>query len=249
MDFDLSEEQELLQATVRGYAENECPPQTVRAIFDGDRSAEPGLWKGLAEMGVAGLAVPEEHGGAGLEILDLALVSEELGRAALPGPFLGHALASLALVLGGSDAQKARWLPELASGERVGTVAWAEDGHGFDASALETTVTGGKLTGRKTLVTGTAEAGLFVVFTAGGALAIAEASADGVTLSPTPSVDRGRPLAEVRFDAAPADELPGRVAERVRDAGLVLLAADAFGAGHRLIRMASSASPSRSSRP
>jgi alkylation response protein AidB-like acyl-CoA dehydrogenase len=238
MDFDLSEEQEMLQATVRSYAENECPPQTVRAVFDGDRSGEPGLWKGLAEMGVAGLVVPEAYGGAGLELLDLALVSEELGRAAVPGPFLGHALASLAIRLGGSEAQKERWLPLLASGEGVGSVAWAEEGRGFEPSALETRLSGGKLSGRKSLVPGAAEAGVFVVLTADGTLAITEASADGVALHPMPSIDRGRPLADVHFEATPAEELPGRVADRVRDAGLVLLAADAFGAGHHLIRMA-----------
>ena len=88
MDFSLTDEQKLLQETVRGFVAKECPPQTVRAIFDGERQAVPALWKGLAEIGIAGLVVPEAHGGAGLELLELALVAEELGRGAVPVPFL-----------------------------------------------------------------------------------------------------------------------------------------------------------------
>src|SRR5262249_21188698 len=98
MNFALSEEQELLQGTLRAFVARECTPQVVRAIFDGERQSVPALWKGLAEIGVAGLAVPESYGGAGLELLELALVAEELGRGAVPVPFLGHALATLALV-------------------------------------------------------------------------------------------------------------------------------------------------------
>ncbi|MFP6623623.1 MAG: acyl-CoA dehydrogenase family protein, partial [Myxococcota bacterium] len=79
MNFDLSEEQEMLQETVRNFLENECPATTLREIFDGDTGFSESLWKGMAEMGLAGLHLPEEHGGAGLEILDLAIVSEVLG--------------------------------------------------------------------------------------------------------------------------------------------------------------------------
>src|SRR4030095_11504073 len=121
MDFSLSEEQELLQHTVRGFVEKECPPQKVRAIFDGERQEAPALWKGLAELGVAGLVVPESHGGAGLELLELALVAEELGRGVLAVAVLRHAL-------GGSAAQQAAWLPRLAAGAARATVALAEDG-------------------------------------------------------------------------------------------------------------------------
>src|SRR4030095_716406 len=119
MDFSLSEEQELLQHTVRSFVEKECPPQTVRAIFDGGRQAVPALWKGLAEIGVAGLVVPESHGGAGLELLELALVAEELGRGAVPVPFLGHALATLALARGGSPEQQQTGLPRGPPGGRA----------------------------------------------------------------------------------------------------------------------------------
>ena len=113
MDFSLSEDQELFQNTVRGFVAKESPSQTVRAIFDGKQDARA-LWQGLAEIGVAGLSIPETHGGAGLELLELALVAEELGRGAVPVPFLGHALATLALARGGSARHgrpQGRWPP------------------------------------------------------------------------------------------------------------------------------------------
>jgi alkylation response protein AidB-like acyl-CoA dehydrogenase len=128
MNFALTEEQELLQDTVRGFVAKECPPPTVRAIFDGERQAAAALWKGLAEIGVAGLVVPEAYGGAGLELLDLALVAEELGRGAVPVPFLGHALATSAIANGASASQREKHLPPLAAGAARATVALAEDG-------------------------------------------------------------------------------------------------------------------------
>ncbi len=128
MNFDLSEEQEMLQETIKQYLENECPPTKLREIFDGDDGFDEGLWKGMAEMGLAGLHLPDEFGGAGLEILDLAIVSEVLGYMAAPGPFIGHALAGLAIAEGGSEAQKSEWLAKLATGDALGAVALAEEG-------------------------------------------------------------------------------------------------------------------------
>src|SRR5262245_63321988 len=152
MDFSLTDEQELLQETLRAFVANECPPRKVRAIFDGDRGEAPALWKGLVEMGIAGLGVPESHGGAGLELLELALVAEELGRGCVPVPFLGHALATLALVHGGSREQQARWLPRLAAGEARATVALAEPGGGWLPEEWRVELAGGRLSGAKALV-------------------------------------------------------------------------------------------------
>ena len=90
MNFDTSEEQELLQQTVAQFLEGECPPARLREIFDGDAGHDPALWQGMVELGLAGLAIPEAHGGAGLEAIDLALVAETLGYGAAPGPFLGQ---------------------------------------------------------------------------------------------------------------------------------------------------------------
>src|SRR5262245_54958605 len=235
MDFSLTEEQELLQSTVRDFAAKECPPPKLHAVFDGRREAVPALWKGLAAMGVAGLVVPEAYGGAGLELLDLALVAEELGRGAVPVPFLGHSLATLALARGGDDAQQAGWLPRLASGEARATVALAAGGAGWLPSSWRVEGAGGRVSGRKELVPEAEGAEVFVVGCRGGALALV-AAGPSVRVTREPTLDRGRPLATVDFEDAPAEPLTATDAARLVDAGSILLAADAFGAAHQLVR-------------
>jgi alkylation response protein AidB-like acyl-CoA dehydrogenase len=235
MDFSLSDEQELLQETVRGFVAKECPPQTVRAIFDGERAGVRALWKGLAEIGVAGLVVPEAYGGAGLELLELALAAEELGRGAVPVPFLGHSLAALALAAGGSAAQREKWLPRLASGEARASVALAEGDGGWLPAQWSAELAGGRLRGAKAWVPEAEGAELFVVGCRGGALALVEAGAVA-EITPEPTLDRGRPLASLRFEGAPAEPLAAGDAGRLVDAASVLLAADAFGAAYQLVR-------------
>jgi alkylation response protein AidB-like acyl-CoA dehydrogenase len=236
MDFSLSEEQELLQSTVRDFVAKECPPQKVRAIFDGEREAAPALWNGLAQIGIAGLVVPELHGGAGLELLELALVAEELGRGAVPVPFLGHALATLALVRAGSAAQQAKWLPRLASGEARATVALAEDGARWLPQDWRIELANGRVRGRKQLVPEAEGAELFVLGCRGGMLVLVEAGT-GVSVTSEPTLDRGRPLSTLDLDGASAEPLAARDASFLVDAASVLLAADAFGAAHQLVRM------------
>ncbi|HTO09431.1 MAG TPA: acyl-CoA dehydrogenase family protein [Myxococcota bacterium] len=234
MNFALTEEQELLQSTVRSFVANECPPPVVRAVYDGKREAVSKLWNGLAEIGIAGLALPEAQGGAGLELLELALVAEELGRGVVPVPFLGHALATLALAQGGSPAQKAARLPRLASGAARATVALAEEG-GWLPGEWRTELANGRVRGRKQLVPEAEGAELFVVGCAGGALALVEAG-KAARVTPEATLDRGRPLATLELDDAPAETLSRGDAARLVDAGCVLLAADAFGAAHQLVR-------------
>jgi alkylation response protein AidB-like acyl-CoA dehydrogenase len=239
MEFGLTEEHRLLLETLRAFAARECPRARLRELFEAGTGHAPELWRGLAEMGVTGLAIPEEQGGAGLEILDLALAAEALGAAALPAPFLGHALAGLALQLGGSPEQRERWLPRLASGEVVGTVAFGEPDGCFEPDAWSTRADGGRVSGEKAWVPFGALADLLVIGTQGGGLALVERGASGVGLTPVDGLDRTRPLASLRLTNARCDGLPdgAGAAGRVRDAGLVLLAADAFGAAEKLLEM------------
>jgi alkylation response protein AidB-like acyl-CoA dehydrogenase len=236
VNFDITEEQQLLQKTVAQVLANECPLPRLREIFEGDSGHDPGLWKSLVEMGVAGLIVPEEYGGAGLELLDLALAAETLGYGGAPGPFFGHSLASLAIALGGSAEQKARWLPRLATGDATGTVALAEGDGRWQPDEWQLTG-GATLTGSKTNVPNAELADLIVVGVAGGGLAVVEREARGISVRAIEGVDRARRIAAVEFDGTPCEALSDgdSTARRVRDAGLVLLAADAFGAGSRLV--------------
>jgi alkylation response protein AidB-like acyl-CoA dehydrogenase len=239
MDFGLTEEQEMLQETVRGFVENECPPSRLREIFDAGDGSSPAIWKGIAKMGLAGLVVPEEYGGAEMEVLDLALVSEVLGEGAVPSPFLGHSLACLALVLGGSDEQKEKWLPRMASGELVGTLAAAEENSAWQPSDWSVEEKDGCLSGVKLYVPHADLADVFVVGCARGRLALVERGAKGVRIESIDGIDRTRPVFEVVMDGTPADLLAGGqdVSGRVRDAALVMLAADSFGAAWRLVQI------------
>jgi alkylation response protein AidB-like acyl-CoA dehydrogenase len=236
MNFDTSDEQELLQETLRGFLDRECPAPHLREIFDGDTGHDPALWKGLVELGVAGLAIPEAHGGAGLETIDLALAAETLGYAGAPGPFLGHALASVAIAAGGSDAQQRAWLPRLASGEATASVALGEPGGRWLPE--EWSVAGDtRVSGAKIFVPYAELADVIVVGTSGGGLALVERGARGLTTTPCDGVDRTRRVAGVSLDGVAADPLARGplAARRLVDTALVLCAADAFAAGSRLL--------------
>ena len=238
MDFGLTEEQDMLQETVRGFVQNECPTTRLRELFDAGEGHEAGLWSSLAEMGLAGLVVPEAFGGAGMTHLDLALVSEVLGEAALPSPFLGHSLACIAIAEAGSEAQKSDWLPGLASGESIGAAALQEGATGWAPTAWTAKLDGDRVSGEKTIVSHAAQASGFLVGLQGGELAWVAADAPGVEIETQNGVDRTRPFATVRFSSAPASKLenggPDKAA-RLLNAASVLLAADAFGAASKLI--------------
>ncbi len=236
MDFGLTEEHRLLQETVRNFVANECPLSRLREIYDSDSDFDETIWKGLLEMGVAGLLIPESYGGAGLEMLDLALVAEVLGAGAVPSPLLGHSLAALALLEGGSDAQKERVLPDLAEGSRIAAIALGEGAGVWDPDDLTAQIVDGTLTATKHYVTSADRAALFVVALSEGKLALVDADAAGVKLEPVDSADRTRRSFSVTFNETPAEELAVAAGRRVRDAALILLAADAFGGGWQLVQ-------------
>jgi alkylation response protein AidB-like acyl-CoA dehydrogenase len=247
MDFGLSEEQEMLQETVRGFVQNECPTTRLRDLFDEGSGHDSALWSALAEMGVTGLIVPEEQGGAGMELLDLALVAEVLGEAAMPGPFLGHSLAVLGIRLLASEAQQASLLPTLATGDQIATVALQEGDMGWAPRDWTVKADGNRIFGVKTIVMHANIADRILVGLQGGHLAWVDARADGVDIEGLNGIDRTRPFAKVTFSGAPAEILHGGAgqSEQLTDAAAVLLSADAFGAASRLIDLDVAYSQSR----
>ncbi len=239
MDFDLSDEQRLLQETVSQFIQNECPPARLRELFDDEVGYDPVLWKGLAELGLAGIHLPGEYGGSELEILDLAVVSETLGSLAAPVPFLSHSLASLAISLGGSAEQKNRWLPALASGDTLASVALAEEDGGWLPDRW-TLGSGDRLSGAKEIVEFGEHADLFVVGLEGGRLGVVDRNASGVEIQRIEAADRTRRIVRVSFFETPVERLEEggpEVASDVLDVGLVLVAADAFGGAAKLVEM------------
>jgi alkylation response protein AidB-like acyl-CoA dehydrogenase len=244
MNFGLSEEQVLLKDTIRRFLVEQCPASTVRAVMESETGHDEALWRGLGDLGLLGLVIPERFGGAGLELLDLALAAEELGYAATPGPFLGAAMAIVGLLECDVETARTRWLPDIASGKTVPTFALGEEECEWDAGRMTTCISGGRLTGTKTLVPGATVADLLLVAaTENGApgLWLTERGAAGMKVTRRVGVDMTRPVDEVRFDATPATKLAdGRKAiDRARDAALVLLAADAYGGAHRCLDMTS----------
>jgi alkylation response protein AidB-like acyl-CoA dehydrogenase len=136
VDFDFSEEQYLLRDTVRDLLRRESSPAQVRATWDDARGRSPERWRKLGELGVLGLLVPEQHGGSGLDEVDMVLVLEESGRSVLPEPLLeSAALGAPLLARAGSDALQQQWLPKAASGEAVLTVGLASQPYVSDATA------------------------------------------------------------------------------------------------------------------
>lgn len=250
MDFDFSPEQRALQDQARRYLADHCDRTAVRAVLDGPQTHDAALWRGLADQGYLGAAIPEAYGGLGAGHDTLCVIAEELGRAVAPVPFAASiGGAAEALLVAGSDAQKARWLPQLASGAVIGTLAWVEGPGRFDAARLQATVRGGRLTGRKAPVADGEIAHLAVVVARGEAdaagacsLYLVDLGASGTRRSALKTIDPTRGQARLEFDGAEAEPLgtPGEGAAllaKILDRAAVLMAFEQVGGADRALEM------------
>jgi alkylation response protein AidB-like acyl-CoA dehydrogenase len=253
MNFDFSPDQKTLQEHARRYLTDKCTRKVVRRVLENDREPYAAdLWKGLADMGLTGTAIPAEYGGVGLGYLELCVVAEELGRALAPVPFSSSIyLAAEALLLAGTEAQKNAWLPRLASGEAIGTFAASEGTGPANAKRVRAALTLDRLSGTKLPVPDGDVADLAVVLvrTSPGAsedalsLALVELKGPGVGVEPVVTIDPSRSHAELRFDDAPAQLLgaKGRGLElmrRVFDRAAVLFAFEQVGGADAALEMA-----------
>jgi alkylation response protein AidB-like acyl-CoA dehydrogenase len=136
VDFDFSPEQYMLRDTVRDFLQKESSPKRVREAWESETGRSPERWRQLGEMGLLGLTIPEAHGGAGMDEVDMVLVLEEAGRNVLPEPLLEHAAVGAPLLArAGTEAQKSQWLPRLATGEATISVGLASEPYVQDANA------------------------------------------------------------------------------------------------------------------
>src|SRR6201994_4589011 len=150
MNFDFSDDQKQLRDEARKVLTEKCPPKAVRTVLDGKELYDRALWKGLAEMGFLGVAIPEAFGGAGAGHLELCVIAEEVGRSLAPVPFSSTVyLAAETILLAGSEAQKQKWLPAIASGDAIGTLALFEGNGNPSPQAIKLTASGGALNGVK----------------------------------------------------------------------------------------------------
>ena len=213
MNFDFSDELIQLRDEARRFLTSRCPPSVPRRILEGPEPYAADLWRAVAEMGWTGAAIPEEYGGVGLGRLAVCVIAEEIGRSVAPIPFSSSVyLATEALMLFGSEAQKQSYLPKLAAGELIGTFAMAERPGTSDPRKLTAGVISGALTGTKLAVPDGDVADFAVVAVNGGSgpwLHIVDLTAAGVTREAITTIDPTRSHARIAFASAAADPLPG----------------------------------------
>ena len=226
----LNEEQEMLRDMARDWATNESPVAAFRKVraSGAPEAFDREAYGAMAQMGWTGVIVPEAHGGSDFGWLSAGLVVEELGKTLTASPLVASTLAAAAIVLGGSEEQKAKWLPGLASGETIGTLA-IDEGPRHDPAKIAASVSGGKLSGAKAFVHEAHGADLFVVAASDGLYLVEKG--DGVSLSDRKLTDQ-RSHAEVTFDGAAADGLEGggdALLEDVLDRARILTACEMLG--------------------
>jgi acyl-CoA dehydrogenase len=252
MNFDFSEDQKQLRDQARRFLAEKSPPKAVRQVLEGKAPYDKELWKGFAELGFLGVAIPENYGGTGAGHLELAVIAEEIGRADAAIPVSSSIyLAAEAIMLAGSEAQKEKWLPKLASGEAIGTLALFEGTGGVTPKAIKATASGGSIDGVKSPVADGEIADVAIVVARAGSgnresdigLFIVDLKGKGVTRKAMPNLDPTRQQAEITFKGASAEPL-GKAGEgwsnlkHVLDRAAVLIAFEQLGGADRTLEMA-----------
>ncbi|MCV7443548.1 acyl-CoA/acyl-ACP dehydrogenase [Mycobacterium paraense] len=236
MNLELTDEQAALRDTTRRFLAEKAPISGhVRELLDDPTGVDQSVWRGLADLGVTGLLVPEQHGGAGMTMVEAGVVAEELGAALHPGPWLSTAVAAartLTRLHGGDSA--ATILAGIADGTTIATVGFLDSPRGDDA------VLRGEIAG----VTDAAAADTLLVLAAdraGTGLFAVRTDSPGISVTPEPAIDQTRKRFRVAFDGAPAHRLatapPDAVAAIVDDV-LIATAADALGAARAVMQLA-----------
>jgi alkylation response protein AidB-like acyl-CoA dehydrogenase len=243
MDFTLSPSQQLLVATARDVLRRHCPPETAQGLALDAHGFDEALWRRMAELGWPGLLVPGDLGGSDGTLLDVILLVEEMGRAALPGPFVTSAVVATTLLLEGGGERGRRLLPALASGERIATLALVEDGGSYDPRGVGLRCgPDGRVTGTKLFVKDAHVATDLIVVLAGGELLLLPADRAGIARLPLDTLS-GDKLFEVTFGgvATRAEDRLGAGGEALAaalTAGALARTAEMVGAAQRVFDLA-----------
>ena len=247
MNFQFSEEAEALRDEARKFLVAESAREKARAVMEGDATHDAALWARIAELGWTGLRIPEAHGGLGLSVLELCVLAEEVGRALTPVPFTSSVLMATELLLAsGHEAAQSEWLPRLADGSAMGTVAWMEGDAAKPDGVPKLAFAGGKLTGTK-LPVADGMAADFVIVTASGAdglvIALVDLSARSATRASCDTLELVRKSARINFADTPCTVLAtGDAAEGLRAKFLhgtaILLAFEGLGGADAAMEMA-----------
>jgi alkylation response protein AidB-like acyl-CoA dehydrogenase len=224
----LNDEQVMLRDMAREWADNESPVAAFRRLRNAATGAgyDPDAWNSVGQMGWAGVVVPEEYGGSAFGYLSLGLVIEQLGRNLAATPLASTGPAATAIAMGGDEGAKAEWLPRIADGSVIATLA-IDEGPVHGGADYATRVEGGRLTGTKAFVAEGDGAGLFVVAAADGLYLVADG--DGVSRRTRAMAD-SRSHADVVFDGAPAIRLGGPdLTAAIVDRATILITAEMLG--------------------
>ena len=211
MNFDLSEDQKMLAEQARKLLEEVSSPDRLRQLIDTNTPYDQALWQNLAELGFLGAAIPEEFGGVGMSAMELAVIAEEIGRFNAAIPFNSSIVqAAKAIEIAGSQAQKEAWLPRIASGEVIATLATSEAPGSFSFERSECHYDNGTLNGSKTAVADGGYAHVTIVsclHNGNPALALVELEQSAINRNALNSFDELRPFAELQFNNANAELL------------------------------------------
>ena len=256
MNLGVSEEHEELRASVRRFLADRAPIARVRELMETEDGLDKAVWDQAGQqLGLQALAIPEAYGGAGFTFAEQAIVLEELGAALYTGPYLASAvLAANALLASDDEGARQDFLPPIASGETIATLAFTEDNGSWDPGAIATTAvkdgTGWRLDGHKSFVLDGATAGLILVVAstdAGLSLFAVEAGTGagtgGLTRTTLPALDQTRKLGRLEFNGVTARLIgsPGDAAaalDRTLDIAAIALAAEQLGGASRALDMA-----------
>jgi alkylation response protein AidB-like acyl-CoA dehydrogenase len=248
LNFDFSDEQKSLKEEARKFLSDKSSAKVVRSVLDDDaKSYDAALWRGVAELGWLGAAIPEQHGGLGLGRLELCVLAEEIGRAVAPIPFSSTVyFFAEALMLAGSDAQKAALLPRITAGEIIGCLALGEGPGAPTAAGVSAKFDGAALNGVKIPVTDGDCASHAIIAAkegAGVSLVLVDLNQAGVTRTRLKTLDPTRGHAKLEFKSAKAERLGAagqgwELAESVLDRAAVLLAFEQVGGSQACLEMA-----------
>jgi alkylation response protein AidB-like acyl-CoA dehydrogenase len=249
MNFAFSDEQEELRTGVRRFLAEKSPETEVRRLMDTDEGYDPAVWSQMADqLGLQSLTIPEEFGGSGFSYVELIVVLEEMGAALLCAPFFSTvALGANALLTSGDDAAKKEYLPGIAAGETIATLAITEDNGKWDFSGIECAATkkgdSWELNGHKMFVIDGHVANLIVVAArsaAGVSLFAVQGDAAGLTRTSLPTMDQTRKQARLEFAGVPAvligvDGGAEAGLSKTLDLAAVALAAEQVGGAQRVL--------------
>lgn len=240
MDFEFSADQVALRDLAREFLGRESAIPKVRAAIESQDGFERAAWRRMAEVGLQAIPIAERHGGMGMGMVELALVLDEMGRHAYAGPYFASVVLAASLIeSAGSEEQKARWLPKIASGELIATVAFYERDPVPSVDLLQATAADGKVTGTKRFVPHAGAADLLLVVGRAGTVAAVERGAAGTMVERADTLDPAQRDATVRFQDTPAETLPGgrEAVEAMLRRAAVAASAEMLGAARRSMQM------------